>query len=236
MENTISLKIPTSWEDITVSQYDELSSLNFDTKIIYQLLNFSQLSLLKGEISEESFDNLIVVLSILLDIDSEIIKTFSVSSFLLILSKLTWLKPLEFKKTDDKFNKTQVGLFVDLESIIDAGLQTNFVRFLNKLTGEDVSDQPIPKYFNMFYTYLNWRKKLYEDFSGLFEDKDSEEDIDMKNSSDITRDRFNKKWNWFGFIYTLAGGDILKMEPVTELNMIGALNFLSYEKEKSFLK
>lgn len=41
------------------------------------------------------------------------------------------------------------------------------------------------------------------------------------------------RWSWYLMIDTLADGDILKHEAVTELNFIACLNKLSFMKEKA---
>ena len=45
-----------------------------------------------------------------------------------------------------------------------------------------------------------------------------------------------KKWGWFSTIHYLAKGDILKIEAVTELGLIAALNFLAYEQDVDSIK
>jgi|TARA_R110000850_G_scaffold47917_4_gene119418 hypothetical protein len=44
------------------------------------------------------------------------------------------------------------------------------------------------------------------------------------------------KWGWFASIYHLAGGDVLKIEAVTELKIEQALTFLCYELDLSISK
>lgn len=41
------------------------------------------------------------------------------------------------------------------------------------------------------------------------------------------------RWSWYLMIDTLADGDILKHEAVTELNFIACLNKLAFMKEKA---
>ena len=44
---------------------------------------------------------------------------------------------------------------------------------------------------------------------------------------------FGRKWGWYQNIYALAGGDIFKIDDVTELKLLKALTFLSFEAEKN---
>lgn len=41
------------------------------------------------------------------------------------------------------------------------------------------------------------------------------------------------RWSWYLMIDTLADGDILKHEAVTEINFIACLNKLAFMKEKA---
>ena len=225
------VNVPTSWQDVSVSQYDELRTYDIDTTIIFKLLNKD------FRVEENDFKKLIKVLSILLDLSEDIIYKMDIESFDLILSKLKWLKPIVAnKETKIDFNKIEVGKFVDLEAIIERGISDNYIRFVNKIFDKDMSEQPITEVYSEAYDYFNWRKKLFEKFSGLFEVDESEDEETISSSQEMKHQSFNRKWNWYGFIYKLAGGNILKMEAVTEINIITAFNFLSYEKEKSYLK
>lgn len=230
--------VPTSWQDVKVNQYDELRQYDLDTTIIFRLIKIFETNDLKNliQINHNEFINLIKALSILIDVSEENIYKMDIESLKTILNKLSWIKPIKINSNCKiPFNKILVGQFVDLESIIDNGFEKNFIKFSNKLFGKDMSEQPITQVYGEVYGYFNWRKKLFEDFKGLFEE-DEDSDQEIKDSSEIKYTNFNRKWNWYGFIYKLAGGDILKMEAVTEINTISAFNFLAYEKEKSYLK
>ena len=45
-----------------------------------------------------------------------------------------------------------------------------------------------------------------------------------------------KKWGWYSTIHYLAKGDILKIEAVTELGLLAALNFMAYEQDVDSMK
>lgn len=47
----------------------------------------------------------------------------------------------------------------------------------------------------------------------------------------IADEAAQKKWSWFGYLYTLAKGDITKMESIAKLNFIFSLTYKSYELE-----
>jgi|TARA_R110001592_G_scaffold74379_2_gene226220 hypothetical protein len=41
-----------------------------------------------------------------------------------------------------------------------------------------------------------------------------------------------EKWGWYSTIYFLAGGDPLKIEAATEIEIESAFTYLSYEQDK----
>ena len=227
--------IPTSWEDISVEQYCELQQYELNTKIIFDLLlHFKGV---KIKIDTESFDKLIIVLSILLKVEESFIESLNVKNLNEILLKLKWITPLKAKQSTIDFNKITVGKFVDLETIIENGLNNNFIKFTDKMFDVQTWDMPITKVYSEVTEYLNWRKNLFKNFEGLFENTEEEDLQDVGiGSKELQVSTFNRKWNWFGFIHRLANGDIFKMEDVSEINIIFAFNFLSYEKEKTFIK
>jgi len=44
-------------------------------------------------------------------------------------------------------------------------------------------------------------------------------------------EKIKRKWNWFKIIDELAGGDILKMEAVTEQEAVFCLTYIAYKIE-----
>ena len=43
---------------------------------------------------------------------------------------------------------------------------------------------------------------------------------------------FAKKWGWYQSIYSLASGDITRIEQITEMNLNTCLTMLCFKKEK----
>ena len=42
----------------------------------------------------------------------------------------------------------------------------------------------------------------------------------------------SEKWGWYVIIHSLAGGDPLKIEDATEIEIESAFTYLSYEQDK----
>lgn len=42
---------------------------------------------------------------------------------------------------------------------------------------------------------------------------------------------FAARWGWFGVMYRLTGGDIIKLEPIAKLELYTCLTWLCYETD-----
>jgi hypothetical protein len=88
---------------------------------------------------------------------------------------------------------------------------------------------------------LDYRKSLYEQFEGLFNQEESYGDDEggtddgvrrgFADSQQVEEERKQSKWNWIGIIYRLCNGDITKTQEVVDKSFIECLVWMSYEKE-----
>lgn len=96
--------------------------------------------------------------------------------------------------------------------------------------------------YGVLNQYIEWRSQLFETYEGLFDgvSQDEEDDEQIQGESIISRsERIKaekkqqaiKKWGWDIFLLRLAGNDITKVEAVTKINLLQALNTLSCKKE-----
>jgi hypothetical protein len=51
------------------------------------------------------------------------------------------------------------------------------------------------------------------------------------NETAIASDSFADKWSWFGVMYRLTNGNIVDLKAITELNLLEALTWLTYETD-----
>tara|TARA_R100001460_G_scaffold37314_1_gene71515 strand:- start:12 stop:227 length:216 start_codon:yes stop_codon:yes gene_type:complete len=51
------------------------------------------------------------------------------------------------------------------------------------------------------------------------------------NERAIASESFAEKWSWFGVFYRLTNADISKLKTITELNLMEALTWLTYETD-----
>lgn len=72
---------------------------------------------------------------------------------------------------------------------------------------------------------MDFRKQIVEDFAIVFDGVSTE-----NNPLDIASG-FQEKWGWFGVMYRLTGGDIIKLTAVTKLSLKECLTWLCYESD-----
>jgi len=80
--------------------------------------------------------------------------------------------------------------------------------------------------FNDFF--LSFRDRLIDNYPELFTKQGGAE------FSAISQ--FSTKWGWYESIYTLAKGDITRIEHITELNVHKCFMMLAFIKEKNELE
>lgn len=254
-------KQPKSWNDITVSQFIELSLLekqNFENQ---NDLNLQIMSILCDSSIEEieelefnEYKNLLDSLSFSLNPPTrqpKVVITTNAGPLYLI--------------TD--FNTLSLGEFIDLENLITQDYINNFQIILAILYRQKELKQSllfpdkfeeygdyifhraplfdnvcINDVYSIIANYIKWRTELFERYEGLFQstqDDDYEVEIDENDSviekatklKEDMKEKNLKKWGWDIFIMRLAGGDSTKFDQVTSMSLMGALNSLSMKKE-----
>ena len=73
--------------------------------------------------------------------------------------------------------------------------------------------------------FLSYRNRLTNNFPEIFGEGE-EEGYDAQS-------QFSRKWGWYGVVYQIAQGNLLRFEEVTELPLRTALTFLEYEIDKN---
>jgi hypothetical protein len=73
---------------------------------------------------------------------------------------------------------------------------------------------------------------VYENNKGLFEQADQPDgETESERKEHLAEIEKAKKWNWYGYFYCLAKGDITKMEEVLKLNFLFTLTHKGFEIE-----
>ena len=78
---------------------------------------------------------------------------------------------------------------------------------------------------------MEFRKRVTNGYPELFGEGDEEGQDYGNDFSETTQ--FAKRWGWYQSIYALAKGDVTRFDEVTDIELFTALNFLTFEKQKT---
>lgn len=242
------MKLPKSWNDITVEQFKELRSLNNE--------DFGSL-----------FSYEIECLSILTDVDVDEFDEMDIDELSNLIKQVTFIKkqPTNIYKNEVNnltyigLNDLKLGEFIDLEYYF----ANDYVKHLNyicsvlyrktklneweELIYEDYSfniekrkelfnELPITSVYGICSEYIKYREnflKVYENLFNPIFDEDELDDAEL-DEEDLkeqeAEDKINR-WSWEHTLYNLANEDVTKIKDVLELNLVFAFNILGMKKE-----
>lgn len=238
------MKKPTSWKDITVSQFMEIKSIN----------------------SDDTDD--LEMMSILLDLPMAELEQMDIVKFQDMTSELSFIRtsvPNEIKERLNTsigtlhlidFMSITIGEFIDLEHYFSEDYIQNLplilsILYRRKLPNEhpELFEDEFEKYgtyiehrsnifletsiedvFGIITKYLSFRQNIFTGYEGLFNSPD--EEIDEEEIEDIkSNTKSENKWGWNPLIYILANRNPLKFEEATGMGLIQGLNILSMRLE-----
>lgn len=252
---------PISWNDITVSQFMELYSVNKDD---FELMD----------------DYHIQILSIIYDLPISYFEDMGIDEYKSVLANTSFLSKQPINKISqsiitngitlyfiDNFNALTIGEFIDLENLFINGFIKNLNTILailyrqkqpneNPLLFNDrwepygdwiylraplFDDVKITDVYGIITKFINYRNDLYEKYSGLFDQIEETDDVEIDNTlplkeraeitKAINREKTLNKWGWDLFLLKLANNDPTKIEEATDMNLVLCLNVLSMIKE-----
>jgi hypothetical protein len=237
------MKLPQSWNQITVNQFIELAKLErveFDSLFEMQV---EILSILADEDPEEFYD---------LDID-ELKDLIEPLRFLRQEPRVKITKQID-KFTFKPFEKITLGEFIDTDyftvqdkigniPIICAIFyrQTQLDNWGNNIfepyrynlkdRSEVFKNIPITSVFGVVHEYLKFRDNFTKQYENLFAqqfDEDEEpEELTPEEKKEAENEKKRSKFAWENLLYNLAGEDITKIDAITDLNLIFVFNMLS---------
>jgi hypothetical protein len=238
------MKLPKSWNDVTVSQYIEVkNSVN----------------------GTPNFESQLELLGVLADVPTEDLEDLELDEFSSLLSEISFVQSEPSKRYTTKvqdltfkpFNKLKVEEFLDIEyyvtkdyiehlpticSIIYKRTLINQWGVLEYEPHEyDLEDRinqfkdlSINEVYGVVSSYLEWRENFLNTYSNLFDEPITEEDlqeVEPEDRKELEAEMRLSRWAWEKTIYVLANEDITNMEKVLGMNVIFAFNMLSMKKD-----
>ena len=107
---------------------------------------------------------------------------------------------------------------------------------LERKNEERILNMDVCEAYWVLNKFINHREKiLFNDFSGVFYEKDDEVDEDEQESVEekTSKEKFGQQWYWYNIVRMLAGEDIHKYEKTYMLPMSFVLPEMSFLAQKS---
>jgi len=244
-------KLPKGWEEIPLSQFNELKKLDED--------------------DSSFFVRHIDMFSILTDSDptDEYWEDMDIEDVSAIITSLKWLEISPTSILQQELNGMTLkdiktitfGEFIDLEYFFSDNYYNNLDKIaaiLYRKTKLDewgnialepygsidlesrsklFSEMPITNLYGLISYFLNFKSQINETYVNLFEPIINEEDLDEEEiydeeTQDVIKEEIRlSKWSWETVLNNLSNGDITKYEDITNLSIIFIMNQLSYRKD-----
>jgi hypothetical protein len=137
------------------------------------------------------------------------------------------------------FSKLTFGELIDCNKLISNGYPIENVHKVNAILYGGQSDflkvselmlhQPIAPLFHNLEGFIDYSRKLSEQYSELFDIPEEDEEQDEEEQQEPQS--VFAKWSWEKMIWDLCNGDITRAREVTSLPHIMVLNWVLMEKE-----
>jgi hypothetical protein len=239
------MKLPKSWNEVTVNQWVELNSIDpneFNSVFLHTL----------------------EILSILSDTDPEELEDLTPEELIDLASQVSFIKrePSNKPKQAVKgfmlkpLDALTLGEFIDLEYYISQTTENftlllsilykrwkrddwgnlifePYVYKLNERTDlfNEVSINEVFGAVNNYVNYSNDFKKRYENlFNPVIEEIETEE-LDEDDLKAEAEEKVFTKWSWEKLLYDIANEDLTKIDAVTDLPLVFVFNMLSMVEE-----
>ena len=239
------MNLPKSWNEITVSQWVELNSIDqeeYNSVFLYTL----------------------EAISILSDTDPEELEELSPEELIDLAAKVSFVKREPSNKPNEMvkgfrlkpMDALTLGEFIDLEHYVSQSVQ-NFTLLLSILYKKTKRDEwgnvvfepyvyklgnrihewnnvSINEVFGAVNNYINYATDFKQRYENLFNpviEQDEEVELDPEDLKAEAEEKVFTKWSWEKLLYDLANQDITKIDAVTDLPLVFVFNMLSMVEE-----
>ena len=239
------MKLPKSWNEITVNQWVELNSIDqaeYNSVFLYTL----------------------EAISILSDTDPEELEELSPEELIDLASQVSFIKREPSNKPNElvkgfrlkPMDALTLGEFIDLEHYVSQSVQ-NFTLLLSILYKKTKRDEwgnvvfepyvyklgnrihewnnvSINEVFGAVNNYINYATDFKQRYENLFNpviEEDEGVELDAEDLKAEAEEKVFTKWSWEKLLYDLANQDITKIDAVTDLPLVFVFNMLSMVEE-----
>ena len=239
------MKLPKSWNEITVNQWVELNSID------------------QAEYNSV-FLHTLEAISILSDTDPEELEELSPEELIDLASQVSFIKREPSNKPNElvkgfrlkPMDALTLGEFIDLEHYVSQSVK-NFTLLLSILYKKTKRDEwgnvvfepyvyklgnrihewnnvSINEVFGAVNNYINYATDFKQRYENLFNpviEEDEGVELDAEDLKAEAEEKVFTKWSWEKLLYDLANQDITKIDAVTDLPLVFVFNMLSMVEE-----
>jgi len=239
------MKLPKSWNEVTVNQWVELNSIDqheYNSVFLHTL----------------------EAISILSDTDPEELEELSPEELIDLASQVSFIKrePSNKPKQAVKgfmlkpLDALTLGEFIDLEHYVSQSVQ-NFDILLSILYKKTKLDEwgnlifepysysimsrkdtfravSINEVFGAVNNYVNYSNDFKQRYENLFNpviEEDEGVELDAEDLKAEAEEKVFNKWSWEKLLYDIANEDLTKIDAVTDLPLVFVFNMLSMVEE-----
>lgn len=239
------MKLPKSWNEITVNQWVEFNSIDqqeYNSVFLYTL----------------------EAISILSDTDPEELEELSPEELIDLAAKVSFVKREPSNKPNElvkgfrlkPMDALTLGEFIDLEHYIsqttenftlllsilykktklDEWGNTIFESYVYKIENRihEFDEVSINEVFGAVNNYINYATDFKQRYENLFNpviEEDEAVELDAEDLKAEAEEKVFTKWSWEKLLYDLANQDITKIDSVTDLPLVFVFNMLSMVEE-----
>lgn len=253
----MKINVPNCWEQITVSQFIELNTIDLSE---YESISAVQLERL-AIITDTSADD-----DVWDDMDIRELGKLIKQAFFLTKNPTSIYKKKLFDDTfvAKSFMELTLGEFVDIEYFLEEANILNIPKIAAILYrkykigewGEQILepyeiinlenrselflDLPITDIYGIVTSYIEFKTNFLKTYEALFEpdyDFDEEEEIiedevaSFESEQEKIAEEKIKKWSWERLMFGLANNDIAKVDEISKLGLVYVFNMMSMKQE-----
>lgn len=245
--------LPKSWNDIKLYQYQDLVSIDTDSYETDIDVNLEEISILLDTtiddpyIQDMDIDELIKILNSIKWLRNTPSTNFSKELFNYKVKELNKLTLGEFIDIDHFISQDSIKNLHIVCSILykkykddewGNTIEEPYIYDIYK-RAEEFIDLPVNKIYGIIEYFIKYKNDFMDSYTNLFEDSNYDiiEDEEMFDDEELEElkkeiedEKSKAKFSWDSIIYNLSGGDITKMDEITNLSLIYVFNTLSMKK------
>ena len=233
----IEVNIPESLKEIKLRDYqkfvrtckDSNDELFIQQKMIEIFCGVPLLSVLKMKLSD--VEDITNHLNNLFTKQPNLTRKFDIAGlefgFIPNLEKITFAEYIDLDTYIADFDNMHKAMAVLYRPIVDKRKDTYSIE---EYTGSDAYSE-IMEHVSMEVVigarvfFLEFKQRVIDGYPNLFGEGGEQNEYSESY-------QFGSKWGWYQSIYSLAKGDVTRLDEVTEVGLFKALTMLSFEKEK----